>query len=153
MGNGGSRGRRQQQQATVVSRATRAILHEEHPEPTQPPPSDALALIRTPRIVDTRDIRATQMRRGGQPFTKADLVAILARITGEPPERLIFGTCEELRIAVRVKLYTADPAAVVRPAAAAAAAAVPAPAPAEVPPPYAIEAKTVKQIFLPYLEL
>jgi len=129
MGSGGSRDRRQQQ-SSVVARATRTILREDRRAPDEAPTS-ALALVQ-PRAVDTREIRATQMRRGGQPFTKADLVAILSTMTGEPPERLLYGTCSELRIAIRIRMYTADPAAVVRPAAAGP----------EVPPPYAIESKS-----------
>ena len=55
---------------------------------------------------------ATQMERGGAPFTKADLVALMSRINGPSSVSDLMQlnqlTVPDLRTAIRLKLYDPD---------------------------------------------
>jgi len=57
-----------------------------------------------------RRVRGQQMQRGGQPFTKADLVALLYALTRIDVMTAAQMTCEDLRVAIRVRLYTINAA-------------------------------------------
>lgn len=54
-----------------------------------------------------QDITLTQMERGGQPFTKADWIALLYHLSDRTADtaRLALMTVDDLRLAVRLRLY------------------------------------------------
>ena len=97
---------RRQRRRQITAQATRAI----DSEPTVRA-RGVLALVNPaaggihPDTV--RQVRSQQMRRGGQPFTKADLVALLHTLTDVDVMAATHMTCEDLRVAIRVRLYTA----------------------------------------------
>lgn len=138
---------RRQRRRQITAQATRAIESEAPVRANDAHGVLALAggagTAINPETV--RRVRGQQMRRGGQPFTKADLVALLHALTGIDVMTATQMTCEDLRVAIRVRLYTTnatteereEAAAVVQemPEAPPAYHALPGPAPAPSAPP------------------
>lgn len=108
------------------TRAAEAIRRE--PPVPEGDTTDPLRLA-IPGLRDTRRFRATQMERSGDALNKSDLVALLCRLVphdGEIYRAYERMTCDELRRAIRLRLY----------APAAAACPPPAGPPPADPPPY-----------------
>lgn len=99
---------RRQRRREITARATRAI----ETETVRATDTQGVLALANPgpnlNRETVRRVRGQQMRRGGQPFTKADLVALLHALTGMDVLTATQMTCEDLRVAIRVRLYTAD---------------------------------------------
>lgn len=104
MGQTTSRSRQAQRDA-IVRRAALAIIQEESSALNRHL-QHAIALHNgAPQRASNRQVRVAQMRRGGLPFTKADLVELAHQLTGETPERAALATIEELCVVIRLALY------------------------------------------------
>lgn len=112
MGQGSSSERRRRREQ-ITAEATQSIEQEtsEKSETALLPFNGGAA------AVICQEVRVQQMRRGGHPFTKNDLIALLHSCTGADLDRASQMTCEDLRVAIRVHLYARPHAAAPEPSA------------------------------------
>lgn len=100
------RARRRTRRDEVVEEAT-ADIKRSRPSPA--PPSALGTVVVNPQQELLHGVRQAQMARGAAALTKADLVAILCRLTRATGDMAVATyqqlSCEDLRVAIRLELY------------------------------------------------